>query len=163
MIIQNNGYTFISLDRVILSQNIDSFLRMDQQFLRLNVLDIWEPSNYLDELPDKWALSFAAFNKSELVAYRISSGRQKILNYAHTHRSATKINYQRKNIATILWQYMSREAISLGYDGITTYIDSGNENIRKMITKYHWKGTNVFNKDQKQLWKLDFQDTHLTR
>src|SRR5665213_357533 len=103
----------------IVDENWNHMAQIDQPHVKSGLLERWGKDQFVADLPHKWNLSFAASNNTQIIGYRIVSGREKINGYAHSHRTSISSEHRLQRIGSGLLKCATEAAMLLGYRGMT--------------------------------------------
>lgn len=85
------------LNKSDLNKHIDEFLLIDKNLS--GILEKWDLSNFLSELPEKWQLSFYLHSNRKIIGYMICSKKEFS---THIHRLAICKEFQGKSVGSSL-------------------------------------------------------------
>lgn len=80
------------LNKSDMKKYIDKFLLIDKS---LEILEKWDSSNYLSELPEKWQQSLYIHSNKKIIGYMICSKKEDSI---HIHRLAVCKEFQGRNV-----------------------------------------------------------------
>lgn len=131
----------------------ESCLQFDVPEVKEGNLEPWTASNYLAELPGKWALSKVAYIGGDLVGYRIVSGRGLTDSFAHSHRTVVDRLWRRKGVALALLASSVAEAAAAGFEGISGKCHPENLVSQRFLEATGWRLEKT-PPGENQLWVL---------
>lgn len=143
------------ISRDLMCEHWMSLADIDAPYVDAGLLEGWDRSHFICELPHKWQLSQLAIYEKRIVGYRIASGRGKISKYAHSHRTSISNELRSKGIGGVLLKRTIKTAKELGYIGMTGLRHPNNEGSKAFLQKTGW----VFTGDhirENELWAIIF-------
>lgn len=97
----------------------------------------WVEEHFLRDFPEKWHLSFAAWDVSDVVAYAILS--RKSTTQVHLHRLMVTESRRGQGMGAKMVKHMDRHVCGDGYTGITLKVHENNNGARRFYRRMGFK------------------------
>ena len=99
--------------------------------------EYWSISHFLLDLPEKWALSFVAFDQNKPIGYAICSRKNKEI--IHLHHFMVHSNFRRGGFGTKMISEVELRAINSGARFLTLKINPSNHQAKFFYERFGMK------------------------
>ena len=147
---------FVDITKARVLDLASDFIAIDDPHVQAGMLEKWDRSNYLFDLPNKWTLSKMVTEDGQLLGYRVVSGVGKLPDFCHSHRTSIRSGYQKLGLGRKLLNLAIIDARKLGYAGMTGLCDPENHTSKKFLSATGWDFLSCI-KGGNELWSLDFR------
>jgi len=133
MSVELKGIKLVNANPDVINRYMQDLLDLDKNVASVS----WSEDNFLQELPEKWDLSYLIISMDSVIAFLIASKKQKSY---HIHRLGVDPSFQGKGIGSMLLNTINIQALNKSIQSISLKVAKEND---KAIKFYKLNGFKI--------------------